>query len=98
MAVFLFALFALGLERSVAQSGFSLHFRPVGELYFPLDTYADSLTGAATPLYSMIGYGVGAIIDFSAMEWLRPFVRGEYISAPYSGGASSLDIADGGIG
>ncbi len=76
---------------AAAQTAGKLYVRPEAELYFPLDTYQGS------PLYSSVGFGAGSALDFSLTPWLEPFVRGQYVSIPYAGGAS-LQSTEGDLG
>jgi tetratricopeptide (TPR) repeat protein len=76
---------------AAAQTAGKLYVRPEGELYFPLDTYQGS------SLYSSVGYGAGSALEFSLTPWLEPFVRGQYVSIPYAGGAA-LQSAEGDLG
>jgi hypothetical protein len=82
---------------AAAQTVGKLYVRPQGELYYPLDSYADPLTGAKVPLYSSIGFGAGSALDLALTPWLRPFIRAQYISIPYAGG-SALNAAEGDLG
>ena len=74
-----------------------LFVRPQGELLFPLDSYTNSLNGEKEPLYSTLSLGAGSALDCAVLPWLRPFVRGEYVYAPYEGGAA-LGAAEGDLG
>ncbi len=82
---------------AVAQTAGVLYVRPQFDFYFPLDTYADPLTGVSKPLYSSMGFGVGSALDYSLTPWLAPFVRGQFVSIPYSGG-DSLQATEGDLG
>ena len=92
------AVLALSTTVGSAQDGPAFHIRTLAELYFPLDTYKDSLTGASKKLYGDLGYGSGASIEITATEWLRPFVRGMYVTIPYAGGSGSLAAGEGDVG
>jgi len=95
-AAFVAAL-ALVCLPAAAQTAGKLFVRPQADAYFPLDTYSDSLTGDSKQLYSTLGFGAGAAIDFAATSWLVPFARGMYIDAPYAGGGQ-LQGAEGDLG
>ena len=94
--VFIF-LFLLGCLFAAAQTAGSFFVRPLGEVFFPLDTYTDTLTGESKPLYSSVGFGAGSALDVVAFPWLMPFVRAQYLYAPYPGGAA-LGAAEGDLG
>ena len=91
------AVLILACVPAMAQSAGKFYVRPQSELFFPLDTYADPLSGTNKALYSTLGFGAGSALDFAALPWLFPFVRAQYLYAPYPGG-SALSAAEGDIG
>jgi tetratricopeptide (TPR) repeat protein len=90
-------LLLLGALPAVSQTAGKLFVRPFAEALFPLDTYADPVTGDAKKLYSTFGLGFGAYLDYAAAGWLLPFVRGEYLSLPFAGGGK-LAAGEGDLG
>ncbi len=81
-----------------AQADSQWFVRPLAEVMFPLNSYADPVSGETKPLYST-GYGVGALVDYRLFRWLSPFLRGEYGVVPYLGDSSLQFVeADAGVG
>jgi tetratricopeptide (TPR) repeat protein len=73
-----------------------LFVRPTADVLFPLDQFRDSTTGKTTSLYTT-GFAAGSIVDWKALPWLVPFVRGQYGYVPYLGG-NSLKFTEGAVG
>jgi|GEM_PF-564868 len=80
------AALALSPAPQSAQTAGALLVRPLAEAYFPQDTYKNAVTGVTSQLYSSLGFGGGAALDYTLKPWLVPFVRFDYFDIPYPGG------------
>ncbi len=92
------AVLLLACLPAVAQLAGKLYARPQAELLFPFDTYVNATSQASEALYSTVSFGIGSTLDFAVLPWLLPFVRGQYVDAPYASGGSALQAAEGDLG
>jgi hypothetical protein len=75
--------------------GLPLFVRPTADVLFPMDQFRDA-TGKTTALYGT-GFAAGSMVDWKALPWLVPFVRGQYGFVPYLGG-NALKFSEGAVG